>query len=481
MTEQIPDACFSHSNEEVPEMVTRIGDRAVVLGAGTAGLLAARVLSDAYSDVVVIDHDRLPDGAAARRCVPQGRHIHVLVAGGMRAMEELLPGLTADLAGDGAPMVDQCGDVRWYLGGHRLRQAESDLTAVSASRPNLEHRVRSRVAARPGVRIVDRCDALGLTVSRDGRKVTGVRVLRRADGSVEEVLDADLVVDATGRGSRTPAWLERLGYHPPEREEVRVDLTYVTRTYASDPALMGGDLGILLAPSPPYPRGAAIQAIENGRCLVTAVGMLGHRPPSSPDGWVDFLRSLPRPDVYDAIRDAEPLDAPRSYHFPASRRQRYERCRRLPEGLLVTGDAACSFNPIYAQGMSIAAFEAGLLAEHLKGGREPDPHRWFRDMAKVVDVPWDMATGGDLAWPQVEGRRSAKVRLANRYLPLVHAAAAQDPEVVRAFFRVAAMVDPPGTLFAPPVVGRVLRRTISACAAGSRTPAREPATPRPPR
>ncbi|MEZ7239091.1 FAD-binding monooxygenase [Rhodococcus sp. GXMU-t2271] len=462
-------------------MTTRIGERAVVLGVGTAGLLAARVLSDAYSDVVVIDHDRLPDGAAARRCVPQGRHIHVLVAGGMRAMEKLLPGLTAELVADGAPMVDQCGDVRWYLGGHRLRQAASGLTAVSASRPNLERRIRSRVAALPGVRIVDRCDALGPTVSSDGRRVTGVRVLRRADGSGEEVLDADLVVDATGRGSRTPAWLEQLGYPPPAREEVRVDLTYVTRTYTADPAHMGGDLGILLAPSPPDPRGAALQTIENGRCLVTAVGMLGHRPPASPEGWVDFVRSLPWPDVYDAIRDAEPLDAPRSYHFPASRRVRYERCRRLPQGLLVIGDAVCSFDPIYAQGMSVAAFEAVLLAEHLARGREPDPHRWFRDVAKVVAVPWDMATGGDLAWPEVEGRRGAKVRVANRYLPLVHAAAVQDAEVVRAFFRVAAMVDPPGKLFAPPMLRRVLRRSVSACAAGPRTPAREPATPRPPR
>lgn len=231
-------------------MDRQIGERAVVLGASMAGLLAAKVLSDSYGQVTVIDRDELPEASTHRRGVPHGRHIHGLLARGQQALEELFPGLTGELVAHGVPAGDMQADTRLFFSGHRLRQAPAGLVVLCASRPVLEGRVRARVRALPNVRLVDRCDVVGLATTPDRRRVTGARLLRRADGSAEEALGADLVVDATGRGARTPAWLEALGYPRPEREQVRVGLGYASRIYRLPPDALGGDLAVLHAATP---------------------------------------------------------------------------------------------------------------------------------------------------------------------------------------------------------------------------------------
>jgi 2-polyprenyl-6-methoxyphenol hydroxylase-like FAD-dependent oxidoreductase len=241
---------------EVPTMSRQIGDRAVVLGASMAGLLAARVLADRYGQVTVVDRDQLPAAGSHRRGAPHGRHGHALLARGQRALEELFPGFSADLVAHGAPAGDPLANGRWYLNGQRLRQAPTGMVALCASRPLLEGHVRARVRALPNVTFLDACDLLGLTTTPDGRRVTGARVRHRTGGA-EEVLGADLVVDATGRGSRTPTWLEALGYTRPETEQVRIGLGYATRTYRLPADALGGDLGVLHAPTPEHPRGAA--------------------------------------------------------------------------------------------------------------------------------------------------------------------------------------------------------------------------------
>ena len=438
-------------------MDRQIGERAVVLGASMAGLLAAQVLSDSYGQVTVIDRDELPEASMHRRGVPHGRHLHALAARGQQALEELFCGLTAELVADGVPAGDMLADTRLFLSGHRLRQAPTGLGLLCASRPVLEGRVRARVRALPNVRLVDRCDVVGLATTPDRRRVTGARLLRRADGSAEEALGADLVVDATGRGARTPAWLEALGYPRPEREQVRVGLGYATRTYRLPPDALGGDLAVLQAATPRHPRAGALQVLEGDRWMVTLAGILGDHPPTDPDGFLTFARSLRFPDIYQAVRDGEPLDDPVAFRFPASVRHRYEKLDRFPDGLLVMGDAVASFNPIYGQGMSVAALEALALRRHLEHGTAPRPRRWFRELARVVDVPWDIAAGGDLVFPGVQGRRTAKVRLVSAYLARLHAAAAHDADLAGAFLRVAGLVAPPGSLLRPGVAARVLR------------------------
>jgi 2-polyprenyl-6-methoxyphenol hydroxylase-like FAD-dependent oxidoreductase len=437
----------------------RIGDHAVVLGASMAGLLAARVLTDAYAQVTIIDRDQLPHTSNNRRGVPHGRHAHALLARGQQALEELFPGLTAELVAHGVPAGDVLGNGRWFLGGHRLRQARTGLVALCASRPFLEGHVRSSVRALPNLTILDRCQVIGLATTADGHCVTGVRALRRADGNAgaEEVLGADLVIDATGRGSRIPTWLEALGYPRPPTEQVRIGLGYATRTYRLPPDALGNDLGVLHGTTPEHPRGGALLLVEGDRWMVTLAGMLGDYPPTDPDGFLAFARSLRFPDIYQAIRDGEPLDDPAAFRFPASVRHRYERLPRFPSGLLAVGDAVCSFNPIYGQGMSVAALEALALRRHLQRGTQPQSHRFFRDLARVIDVSWDIAVGGDLVFPEVQGRRPLKVRLGNAYIVRLHAAAAHDAGLASAFMRVAGLVAPPQSLLRPSIVLGVLR------------------------
>jgi 2-polyprenyl-6-methoxyphenol hydroxylase-like FAD-dependent oxidoreductase len=267
-------------------MSTQIGDRAVVLGASMAGLLAARVLADRYGQVTLLDRDQLPEAGSHRRGVPHGRHVHALLARGQQALEELFPGFSADLVAHGAPAGDPLANGRWYLNGHRLRQAPTGMVALCASRPFLEGHVRARVRALPKVTFLDACDLVGLATTPDGRRVTGARVLRRAGGGAEEVLGADLVVDATGRGSRTPLWLEALGYARPETEQVRIGLGYATRTYRLPADALGGDLGALHAPTSEHPRGAAFLRLEGDRWMVTLFGILGdHHPPTTTASW----------------------------------------------------------------------------------------------------------------------------------------------------------------------------------------------------
>jgi 2-polyprenyl-6-methoxyphenol hydroxylase-like FAD-dependent oxidoreductase len=441
-------------------MNRQIGDHAVVLGASMAGVLAARVLADAYAQVTVIDRDELSETPMHRRGVPHGRHIHGLLARGQQALEELFPGLTAELVAHGAPTGDMLADARLYFSGHRLRQARTGLGLLCASRPVLEGHARARVRTLPNVRFLDRCDIVGLVATPDGRRITGARVLRRADGSAVELLGADLVVDATGRGSRTPGWLEGLGHGRPAKEQVRIGLGYATRTYRLPPDALDGDLAVLHGATPQYPRAGALQMLEDGRWMLTLAGILGDHPPTDPDGFLAFARSLQFPDIYQTIRDAEPLDDPVPFRFPASVRHRYERLDRFPDGLLVMGDAVASFNPIYGQGMSVAALEALTLRGHLERGTQPQPRRWFRDLARVVDVPWDMAAGGDLVFPGVQGQRTLKSRLANAYLARLHAAAAHDADLASAFVRVAGLVAPPQSLLRPNVAVRVLRGSL---------------------
>jgi 2-polyprenyl-6-methoxyphenol hydroxylase-like FAD-dependent oxidoreductase len=440
-------------------MKIAIGTRAVVLGGSLAGLLAARVLADAYAEVTVVERDELSDAITHRHGVPQGRHVHGLLARGQQALEELLPGLTAELVAHGAPALDMLADSRLYFGGRRFRQLPTGLVVVCASRPFLERHIRARIHALPNVTLLDRCDIVGLTSTADNRRVTGVRVLRRADGSAEEVIGADLVIDATGRGSRAPVWLDGLGYSRPDKEQIRIELAYATCIYRLPPGALGADSAVLQGPTPDQPRAGLLQAIEGGRSILTLAGMLGERPPTDPDGFHAFARSLQFPDIHLAIRDAEPFEDPVPFRYPANVRHHYERLTQLPKGFLVTGDALCHTNPLYGQGMPMAALHALALRRHLARTLEPDPHRFFKETARVVDAPWQLAVGADLAFPEVQGHRTVKQRLLGWYITRLHTAAAHDAHVAAAFLRVMSLIDRPEVLLRPSVALPLLRPT----------------------
>lgn len=449
-----------------------MGKHAVVLGASMAGLLAARALTESFDRVTVVERDVLPTEAEQRRGVPQGRHVHVLLARGGRALDGLLPGLTEEVIAAGASVGDLLGNVRWFLSGHRISRTSIGQSVLFAGRPLLEGHVRARVRALPGVTFVDGHDVTDLVASPDRRSIIGVRLQPHGQGSgagedggeggggagAEKFVACDLVLDATGRGSRTPLWLEGLGYQKPVAEKIHIGLGYASRSYRLRPDALGSDGLILHSWTPESPRAAALVVQEGGRHLLTVAGLLGDYPPTDPAEFDAFVSTLQFPDVQEALRDSEPLDDPIAFRYPANVRQRYERLRDFPAGLLVLGDAVCSFNPIYGQGMTSSAMQAEALHRLLLDGRPFGWRRYFQAIGKVVNAPWDITTGADLAFPGVEGRRTAKVRLVNAYVPRLHAAASTDPTLAAAFVRVTGLLDRPEALLRPDRALRVLTR-----------------------
>ncbi|HEX6358900.1 FAD-dependent oxidoreductase [Actinophytocola sp.] len=435
-------------------MKTQPHRRAVVLGGSVAGSLAARVLAEEYQDVLVVDRDKVLGVGVARRGAPHAYHAHGLHARGHLIMKDLYPGLTDELAATGVPLGD-LGELEWYFNARRLQPARTGLVTVKAPRPVLENHIRARTAALANVTYLEEHDILRPVTTADGSRVTGVIVRRQADDAEIE-LEADLVVDATGRGSRTPAWLDELGYERPEEEKVKVGLAYTTRLYRPDPSWTGVIESINVVASPAHPRGAFFGQMGPDTCILSLTGILGDHPPTDPEGFLEFARTLPVPDVYKIVRDLAPIGEPVRFRFPASVRRHYERLTRFPDGLLVIGDAFCSFNPVYGQGMSVASLEAMTLRNVLRRG-EVAPREVFQELAKAVNVPWDISAGGDLDFPEVEGNRTPKVKAGNAYMARLQYAATKDARLTTALMRVAGLMDRPETLFKPTTVARVLR------------------------
>lgn len=436
-------------------------NHAIVIGASMGGLLAARALADFFEQVTLIERDGFPPIGEHRKGVPQGKHVHVLHLRGSEILEGIFPGLSADLIALGAQLMDHPErDLLWFESGNyhaRFTLDGEDVRGLALTRPLLEGYVRQRVLSLPNVRAIEQCDALGLIASERADRVRGVRLLRRAEGSAEEVLEADLVVDAAGRGSRAPQWLEALGYCPPKEEQVVINLAYATRFYRRRPDHVDVPRAIVILPSPELKRGGVMLAQEGDRWIVGMIGFAGDHPPLDEAGFLAFAKSLAAPDIYDVIKDAEPLSQPTSYRFKSSLRRRYEGLKRFPEGYLVFGDALCSFNPAYGQGMSVAAMEALDLQQELRRGTEGLWRRFFRRAARSIDNPWQIVVGGDLRFPEAEGKRTAQIRLSNAYVARLHKAAHHDPVVARAFNKVAGLLEPPQSLMRPGIMWRVLR------------------------
>ncbi|WP_106618248.1 FAD-binding monooxygenase [Saccharothrix carnea] len=421
-----------------------------------AGLLTARVLAEFYGEVVVVDRDDLSEvSGTPRNSVRQGGHAHALLARGLRVLEELYPGVTDELVGLGMPIGDLGGNMRWFFNGKQIAKVHTGLSTVSLVRPLLEGHVRSRTAALPGVVFRDRTDILGLVTTPDRARVTGVRV-QAQDGDTTEVVEADLVLDTTGRGSRTPAWLEELGYERAPEEKIKIGLSYVTQHYRLPEDLLGDDVACIPVATPSHPRGAVFSR-ACGRYQLSLTGILGDQPPTDQEGFLAYAKTLPIPEIHEWVRDAERIDSPTAIRYPASVRRHYEKLTRFPAGMLVLGDGATSFNPVYAQGMTVAALEVLKLREHLRRGSAPLFRRWFADIAKVIDNPWEIAATGDLSFPGVEGKRTAKVRFVNAYLARLQAGAPRDPNLSNAFLRVAGLIDSAPALMKPATMLRVLR------------------------
>jgi 2-polyprenyl-6-methoxyphenol hydroxylase-like FAD-dependent oxidoreductase len=424
------------------------------------GLVAARVLSDFYEKVTVVERDVLPPGADNRRGVPQGRHVHALLGRGAEVLAELFPGFTDELVEAAVPVFDyhDLSEAYFSFAGHEATRSGSFTSippVLTPSRPLLESVVRQRLRAIGSVTLLEGYDVTNLTSTAVGNRVTGARI-RAHNGHGEQTLDADLVVDATGRGSRTPVFLDSLGYGRPAEDSVRVRLCYSSQLLRLPPGTLKEKMTIV-SPVPGRPTGMALFGYENDTWMFTVFGMAGVEPPCELAEMLSFAADLVPNHVLAAARSGEPLAEICRFRYPESRWRRYDKMRRFPDGLVVLGDAICSFNPIYGQGMTVAALQAQVLRDCLRHGTTDLARRYFRAAAKPIGVAWQFAVGGDLSLPEVEGHRPLAVRLSNRYVDRLQTASESDLAVAEQLIRVVGLLDPPTALLRPRMLLRAAR------------------------
>lgn len=438
-----------------------LGERAVVLGASMAGLLAARVLADFFATVTVYERDELSDDPVNRRGVPQGRHVHALLPRGAHVLDELFPGLLSELVAAGAPVWGDGDLSKAYMSynGHRVLRSGvvagdyTEMTLYMPSRPLLECHVRRRLQRVGNVTIHGGHDVTELTSTADRSRVTGVRVANRAGGAPQEVT-ADLVVDAMGRGAHTPALLENLGYGRPAEDHITMHTTYVSQPLRIPPGTLKEKLA-LISPAPGRPKGMFLVGYERDTWIFTVYALAGHEPPRDLAGMLSYADEYGPAHLLAAVRAGEPLGPVVQHRMPSSQWRRYDKMRRLPDGLLACGDAICSFNPIYGQGMSVAALDAVALRDCLRRGVTDLPRRYFRATAKTIGVAWRTGATSDLAFPEVQGRRTPSMRLTNRLVERVLTASESDAVIGTQFFRVTGLLDPPTRLLRPSFLYRV--------------------------
>lgn len=411
----------------------------VVIGAGMAGLAAARVLAERADQVTIFERDPLPDHPDDRPGVPQGHHPHALLVAGNDALERLFPGLTDELEEYGAVKADAAADIAfWQLGAFRTR-FHSGIPVRSATRALLEHLIRRRVQNSKNVTLTDRTPI---------RRLTGIPA-KRVDG-VETTdgrnIRADLVVDATGRAG-SDGWLRSLDLPSPPQRRVRVDVGYATRLLKREPGQLDGLLLAGVADTPPRPRFGVAFAVDGGRWQVTLGGWHGDHARGDPAAYREFAASLPDPLIARLIDAAQPLTAVRSHTFPASHRRCYERLPDPPRGYAAIGDALCAVNPIYGQGMTMAVLEALAL-----GRAQDDIAAYYRAAARIVDTPWRIATGADFQFPQTAGRRPPGLALFNSYVRRVVLGTHVSNELHRRMLRVQHLLEPPSALMRPATV-----------------------------
>ena len=439
----------------------KLGQRAVVVGAGMGGLAAAGALAQHFERVDILERDRLSASAGSRSGTPQDRHPHGLLAGGLRALDQIFPGYKRDLAAAGAVPVSFAREVQFerpVVGV--LPKRDFGISVLCATRPLIEQVLRRRAEAVPNVTLRPASRVTGIVPADGGAGARGVRFVNGAGRS--ETLDADLVVDASGRGALTSTLFDALGWERPAETEVGVDLSYATVVVAIPPNAPSDWKLVLTQPDPPFlPLHAVLVPIEGEHWIIAIVD---HRATERLETWNAFLdasRSLITPTVYNALRYARPPEGIRHFRFPVSTWKHFERLPRLPHGVLPVADSLCRFNPIHGQGMSSASLQARLLQDVLhRAADEPDPiaalqSGFMSEVASVLETPWTMSTGADLAFPWTRGERPDNFAEAQRFEAALFRASVVDPVVHRAMMEVAQLLQPHSLLQEPNIIRRI--------------------------
>ena len=441
-----------------------IGRRAIVIGAGMGGCSVARALADYFEQVVMIERDSLPAEPIPRSGVPQSQQVHGLLGGGLRALEELFPGFGLDLAAAGAAPLRVGLDLRVERPGYDpFPQRDLGWTTYAMSRPLIESVLRRRIADDDNILVHQDCRALEITTSADRTAVTGVQY-ETADGK-REMLSAELVVDASGRGSITLALLESIGFAPPATT-IGVDIGYAGAVFAMPEDAPSDWKGVLLHPSAPADvRGCFMMPVENNRWMLALAGRNGDWPPGDEKGFMAFARSLRMPTVYNAIKGAKRLGQISRFGFVESIWRHFERLEIMPRGLIPIGDVICRFNPVYGQGMTVAVQEASLLQRLLRTSTESDPlarlsKSFLSEAALLVGDAWAMSAIPDLIYPQTRGERPADFDRVLGFASALSRVAAGDPAVHKLMFEVHHLLKPRSVYRDPILMERVTAEMV---------------------
>jgi 2-polyprenyl-6-methoxyphenol hydroxylase-like FAD-dependent oxidoreductase len=419
-----------------------------------AGLCAARVLADRFDSVVIVDRDELPEGPEARRRVPQGRHPHLLLAAGTQLLEGWFPGIRDELRQQGAIDVDICSDFYWYQAGGCQRRPSSALVGPSMSRPLLEVTVRERVRALSNVELVARTAAEGAIADPSNSRIVGVRL---DDG---RTIPSTLLVDASGRTARTLKWIKDLGFDVPPTSVVHVDTHYVSRIFRRVAQPDRDWKAAAYIGEPASKHLAMALPMENERWILSIAGMNGESAPTDLAGFLNYARRFESPAIAELIESSAPLGDAVTHRFPSNQRRHVERMRSFPLGWVLLGDAVCSVDPIYGQGMSSAAQQADTLARMLDRCSTVDrsfARGYFKAVGHIVATPWSIAVGGDFAYEHTTGKKPLGTDLMNRYFDRVVKAGQRDDQVTIRINEVVSLVRTPQTLMAPAFALRVLR------------------------
>ena len=443
--------------------------RAVIIGGGMGGLLAARALALHFDEVMVLERDSLSTGDGHRKGTPQSHHVHALLGRGLMTIERMMPGFTADLVARGAVTSDAMTRVGWHQAEIRHASGPAGFTAVVASRPLIEAVLRERVRAIANVTIREQVAVHDLRWNAPRTRVTGV-IASSASGERGFDLPADLVVDASGRGTRIGDWLEQAGYECPAEQVLDINVRYASRLFRRQAGDFGGNVVTIVSAVPENQRGGLAFAVEGDRWLVTLSGRNGLTPPADLEGFIAYAAELDADDIARFLRQAEPLGEAKTYFMPRSRRRFARAPERFPDGLLPFADAICAFNPVFGQGMSVAAMEASVLNACLDDGTESLIQRFLAGCAPVVDGAWKLAAGNDLRFLPGRPALPRGIRMLHWYLDQLNIAAGHDVEVARAFAKVVHMMEPPPSLMRPAIVARVMRTRLTRLAPSSRAP-----------
>jgi 2-polyprenyl-6-methoxyphenol hydroxylase-like FAD-dependent oxidoreductase len=379
---------------------------AIVIGGSIAGMLAARVLSERFDRVTILDRDDIPNNSEARNGVPQGRHLHLLLERGQRIMEELFPTLGDDLSKTGAPLLRWGLDSIFISPGGESSRFDSGIRTHLTSRVSLEHLIRQRLHE---IRNIEWCLQSQVdSLIHESDCVLGVVIRNRKNQEIESLL-ADLLVDASGRESKSPEWLQSLGYEEPTESKVDAFIGYATRWYEIPEGFKPDWKSIAISTNIAENnlRAGGMFLVEGNKAIVTLQGTNKDYPPTEDEAYLAFAKSLQAPQLYDFIRQAKPLSPIYGYRRTHNRIRHYEKLSRRPENFIVIGDAYCAFNPIYGQGMTTAAMEAMALRKLLKAYStshlEGFATKFQQAISKVIESPWLMATSEDLRYPLTEG------------------------------------------------------------------------------